>query len=183
MKKLIGLCCLGLLSTASVAQNKSLQDCRAIGDVNARVACYDEIVDARQDSKAAPVISSAPALIPQASVATDSALAEPGNTPTIERDTQLSLFGAEAELTRTVIAEELGVTQLDQIEALVEQVSSTAYKQLILRLDNGHIWQQTDSKRLSVREGEQIIVRSGRLGAFFLEKSGGSRAVRVKRVL
>ena len=103
MKKLIGLCCLGLLSTASVAQNKSLQDCRAIGDVNARVACYDEIVDARQDSKAAPVISSAPALIPQASVATDSALAEPGNTPTIERDTQLSLFGAEAELTRTVL--------------------------------------------------------------------------------
>lgn len=183
MKTLITICCLGLLSTASFAQDRSLAECRNISDVNTRVSCYDAIVDAQQEPQNTPVISSVPAAVPQVSSRTAPPAAAAASRSIADNETQVNLFGAEAELSRAVIAEELGVTQLDQIEAAVEAVSNTAYKQLILRLDNGHTWEQTDSKRLRVREGDQIIVRSGRLGAYFLEKADGSRAIRVKRIL
>lgn len=183
MKTPITISCLCLFSTLSFAQNQSLSDCRNISDVNTRVSCYDAIVDAQQEPQETPVVSSVPALIPPVSTAAVPPTAARASRVVADNETQVNLFGAEAELARTVIAEELGVIQLDQIEAGVEEVSSNTYKRLILRLDNGHTWEQTGSKRLRIREGDQIIVRSGRLGAFFLEKADGSRAIRVKRVL
>ncbi|PCJ26887.1 MAG: hypothetical protein COA96_04465 [SAR86 cluster bacterium] len=190
MKAFFILCGVSLLSTSVFAQISALGECRNISNVNARVACYDAMVDSQQpgdSSQTTPVITSVPALvqeIPATGISPSSASS--GTTrvrPEVSPETRVRLFGATEEVTREFIEEDIGVIQLDYIEAVVEDVSSAAYNRLIVRLDNGHTWQQTDSRSLRIREGDQIIVRSGRMGAFFLEKASGSRSIRVKRVL
>ena len=58
----------------------------------------------------------------------------------------------------------------------------SAYKKLIVTLDNGHIWRQLDNRPMPLKSGETVIVREASLGSFLMEKQSGSSSIRVKRV-
>jgi hypothetical protein len=49
-------------------------------------------------------------------------------------------------------------------------------------LDNGQIWEQSESMKLAVKPQDEVTIRHGVLGAFFLKSADGSvvRAHRIK---
>jgi hypothetical protein len=92
------------------------------------------------------------------------------------------LFGKDESATRNVIKKIFGLGDIEQIQATVAEVKRTPYGKLVIVLDNGQIWTQLDSSRLTVRSGDGVLIKSARLGSFLLEKQTGSRSIRVKRV-
>jgi hypothetical protein len=198
VKKVLTIIVLLMLATTVQAQSRILSECRQIADVNARVACYDEIVDAAQlrvDEETSTAVSQPLTATEQQSrqqaitaqddidSQADLEAAQPAQAAETTGATEESLFGQAAEASRRILQEDLGVQQLEQIEASVSTVSTSAFGKLVVQLSNGQTWQQIDSSRLQLRQGDAVIIRSGRLGAYFLEKSSGSRSLRVRRVL
>jgi len=172
-----------LLPAVAQAQNADLQACRQITDVNSRVSCYDAIVDAQQARSTASQEAVTTAASPEpdaAAVARDTENVQPQNTVTEQSE---NLFGRTADASRDFLEREAGVELPDQIEAVISQTSTTAFGKIVVELANGQVWQQIDSARLRLEDGDQVLIRSGRLGAYFLEKSSGSRAIRVRRML
>lgn len=130
-----------------------LEKCRTEQDTSKRLTCYDEI-------------------IPQ----NDGSLTQ--------KATELGHQVVSAEQTADNFGKEnrqVTNNHVDQIYATVSKVSSNARKQLIIELDNGQIWQQRDSERYPLQTGEQIYIKRGALGAFYLGKDSINRTLRVVR--
>jgi len=172
-----------LLPVVAQGQSADLSACRQIADVNSRVSCYDAIVDAQQTRTEANQRAVRPANIPEqpaTAIANGADNTQPASAITKQEE---NLFGRSADASRELLEKEVGVQSPDQIEAVIKETSATAYDKIIVELENGQVWQQIDSARLRLKVGDQVRIRSGRLGAYFLEKSSGSRAIRVQRVL
>ncbi len=93
-----------------------------------------------------------------------------------------ALFGRDETESRAQLQEKLGIKAIDAIEATVARIERTPYGKLMLSLDNGQVWRQIDSARLPLDKGEMISIQRAGLGSFLLEKSSGSRTIRVKRI-
>lgn len=68
------------------------------------------------------------------------------------------------------------------INATIATISLGAHNKLTVTLDNGQVWQQTDSVRVPWKAGEEILLERGALGSFFMKKPVGGRSIRVRRV-
>ncbi|MEP4300084.1 MAG: hypothetical protein ABJ340_10495, partial [Paraglaciecola sp.] len=68
------------------------------------------------------------------------------------------------------------------ISAVITSVKLGPYKKYAIQLDNGHIWKQTDDKRLKLSKGDNVIIQRGALNSFFIKKDGMNTRIRVKRV-
>ncbi|MGH1422437.1 MAG: hypothetical protein ACRBEQ_11525 [Hyphomonas sp.] len=76
------------------------------------------------------------------------------------------------------------VNEDDGLEKLVVNVVSIdqdPYKKVTITLENGQIWKQTDSRRISTRNVETAEIRKAALGSFKIKLDGGS-AFKAKRV-
>lgn len=71
--------------------------------------------------------------------------------------------------------------EVDQLVATVAAVAITPRKTLVITLENGQTWRQTDSAFLNLAARDTINIRRGTLGAFFLSKEGTNRSIRVRR--
>ncbi|MCA0900744.1 hypothetical protein [Microbulbifer agarilyticus] len=70
----------------------------------------------------------------------------------------------------------------ESITATIEIAQKGAYDKYTFTLDNGQVWRQTDSGRTIWRGGERVTLERGALGSFFMRKTEGGRALRVKRI-
>lgn len=68
------------------------------------------------------------------------------------------------------------------ITAVVLNVERNRYGKLTLQLDNNQIWRQLDSAKLHIRVSDEVLIRTAALGSHLLEKSSGSRTIRVQRL-
>lgn len=68
------------------------------------------------------------------------------------------------------------------IQSKVIKVKETPYKLLILTLENGQVWRQSEADRFKVKVGDMVEVSRGAFTSFFLKKQGGSKKVKFKRV-
>lgn len=145
------------LTQPALATEQALLDCRRIDEVAARVVCYDQIVDSisMADSEQGAEVSPPP-------------------------DAQ-SLFGKNDAEAKRIVETSFAIDQIVQIEAKVTDVQKSAHRKLTVTLDNGQIWRQLDNQRMPLKRGETVIVREASLGSFLLEKTTGSRSIRVKR--
>lgn len=74
--------------------------------------------------------------------------------------------------------------ELAQIEFAVTKIKPNAYKKLTVTLENGQVWQQTDSDSVyysKKKPPKTAVVKSSRFGGFKMKLDGGT-AFRVKRV-
>ncbi|WP_444925444.1 hypothetical protein ACJJI4_13155 [Microbulbifer sp. TRSA002] len=69
-----------------------------------------------------------------------------------------------------------------QIEAKIIAIQMSAHEKRLISLDNGQMWKQNDSKGVSWKVGDQVIVERALLGSFFMKPVDGGRKLRVKRV-
>jgi hypothetical protein len=196
------ICC--LLSSTASAQSAKLQRCMSIDDNSARLACYDKALGrdvlAATDEPAAEV--DVPAELPAPVVQAPAAetVSEPAQQPFI-RQTEMPPVPAETAAAPTAFEPEqpaepvqteaeFGLPQEtdweevkdDRITASIIDVDRTPFGSTIVELDNNHVWQQVDDKRLTLRKGDEVTIRGGMGGSYYLAKTSGSRSLKVKRI-
>lgn len=160
---LIGLA----LSPVVLAQSNlagKLENCRLEQNALKRLVCYDEIELNINKGPASPAAAAA-----VAATANNSAKAE----AKIERPTASSNFGIEH---RQAITE-----ASDEQTAVVAGIRLSPRREMIIELDNGQIWRQNGSEAFDLKAGEQISIKRGMFGAFYLSKAGLNRTIKVTR--
>ena len=190
-----------LCASPVLAQSADLQSCQRIDDDKQRLACYDQAVGrtaevsppepvpapeapvtqpaADVDMRSpAPVVESTPAPAP---VIDEQPIARSTPTPPADPAAQTESGKTEAEFG---LREEPDWEEVKdaQITAAVVDVGKTAFGSAVIELDNNHVWQQIDSKRLTLRKGDEVTIRGGLGGSFYLAKTSGSRSLKVKRI-
>ena len=196
---------LASLSIAAPARQPDAFDaCAHESDPAARLACFDRQTTARGMPDAAPKASpsgkeTAVAPAPAASVATASAApaaaaaATSTATAAAKPATPVSATTASAGADRDV---GLDARQLHRerrergeaepappppIVARVLRVIPRGPHISAFELDNGQVWEQSEAEKFSVSPNEQITIRPGLLGAFFLKGADGN-SVRAHRL-
>ena len=73
---------------------------------------------------------------------------------------------------------------LDQIEQAITAAKLNGYKKAVVTLENGQVWQQTDTTKVFIskrRPPQTALVKSAAMGSYMMKLDGG-RAFRVKRI-
>lgn len=144
----------------------ALQQCRTLADTGARLACYDEAVDALTRSTRS------------------------GETVIVNREevraVRKGLFGfAMPKLpflgTRANNAED--ASDDAQLESTVVAFRSVPYQKWRIVIAGGAVWETTeaDTRAEDPAKGAQVLIEKGSLGGYFL-KVGRGRRVAAKRV-
>jgi Tfp pilus assembly protein FimV len=181
-----------LSTTAATAQRSDAFDaCARETDSAARLACFDREIAARRASQASAALApaaappsrfavTAPAPAPAATVKPPAAPAA-ASTPAASTTQDIGLDARQARRERR----ERGEPEPPPPAPIVARVVRIIPREPLIyafELDNGQIWEQTESTAFSVKPQDQITIRPGVLGAFFLKSADGSvvRAHRVK---
>ncbi|MBX5462176.1 MAG: hypothetical protein IRZ28_13940 [Steroidobacteraceae bacterium] len=173
----------GVASGQSLDASAELLACANVQDNFARLACYDRLNPPRGAMAAqaaeAPKAASAPAPAPAKTPAVAAAAA-----PAAVAAPAVSAARAEAEfgLSERARRDRNEPAGVDHIVAKVTSVSERPRGELLLKLDNGQTWTQTE-RRLGtlIKEGETVTISRGALGSFMLTSEAGV-ATRVRRL-
>jgi hypothetical protein len=135
----------------------SVVACADEPDVLKRLACYDREVARYRTPSAAPTSAAPPA-------------------------TASADFGMTGELKRKEGTESPQPPKQDKLTARVASVSNKPTGEAIYTLDGGQVWVEAElQQHLPLHTGEEISIRRGVLGAFYLS-AAEVRGLRVKRV-
>jgi hypothetical protein len=190
---------LAIMSHPLTAQQPkpSIALCMQIAGSQQRLACFDQLAVNQQTIKPntdSPVIESSPTkalpatkvLVKKPAPAVEKILAQPSHVPIVSAQPTATAKNVEPEPVLAV--EEFGFEgkiaakrQIDKLSAKVTAVRQNLYKAKIVTLDNGQVWQQTDTVRIRIRPGDTIYVKRGALGSFFIGTFDGNKRIRVKR--
>lgn len=158
--------------------------CSELAKPDARLACFDN--EAQKRRAAARAKASAPAesavsaaqMAPAKNIAATPAVAPP--TSTKPADDTIGLDGKQLSARRKAEGIEAQVAQ--PILAAVEHLTMTPGHQYYFALDNGQLWESTDTvASLFLSPREQVRIRPGALGSFFLKTKEGL-SIRVHRL-
>lgn len=142
------------------ASLKAFLQCRQISDNNARLACYDAAGQA-----AAPAATAPTAAKPK--------------SPEEEKRAVEESFGHEA----LPVAQKEAAKKAQEYRAKVAVFSSDAYGNLILVLDNGQVWRQTDGLETQLLTGEQwVTIHRAAMGSYLITIESVHRSYRFKRI-
>jgi len=168
MNKLFLSLALIALSFSTMAYKPSLQKrlsvCAELKNDVKRLACYDKLVRKKHHLKEAKDEISAVRTVPEVAPKVTAAKAS-----VAEKE-----FGIEHKISRTEDAP-------DSMTATVTSVKKNAYGKLRITLDNGQKWIQSDSGKLKLKKGEQVVITRASLGSFKLNRVGKKKAIKVKR--
>ncbi len=163
----------------------AIKDCRAIGDADERLQCFND---------ATAFLDEAGAL---ASAEAPPAMREEGRAPSGETVAAVDdSFGAEdlpkEETDDSFGAEDLASKEREEdkkeLRALLTGLQFTRSGKYIITLDNGQVWRQIpgDSETLvlprATSEGVPVILKKGLFGSHFLRLRSSKRSIRVERI-
>lgn len=132
---------------------KAFLDCRGVTDNMKRLACFDAAAEA-----AAPT---------------------PAKTPEQEKQAVEESFGHEALPAARQEAEK----KTQEYRAKVAVFSADAYGNLILVLENGQVWKQTDGLETQLLTGEQwVTIHRAIMGSYLITIESVHRTYRFKRL-
>ena len=167
-----------LVPAAATAQQEDLSRCLGISDIEQRVRCYDAIAQSQlQTGGATPVPATEPSVpVPPAQpAAPPSAVAQTAQAalPTF------GLSAAQREAQRDPAAREQ--TELRASVAAVERAGAGLWR---FELSDGTVWELTEMRRnfRIPRVGDDIAIRRGSLGAFYLD-ADRQPTIRIRRVV
>lgn len=147
-----------------------LQGCRDLTSAVARLDCYDAAVDrSRQSETSRTTATAAPAPAP-----------EPTATAAAEIS-QEELFGKNSNEVQRTVEKVTGDERIDSLSAQVARLQQSGYNKVLITLDNGQLWQQTDTSSLRLKVGDDVRIDRASLGSFLLRKKGNKRTMRVSR--
>lgn len=143
------------------AMLQKLVDCRKLTDESQRLACYDQATVA----------------LDQAEAKGDIVVVDREQARTVRRQTFGFSMPSMALFERGVAPEEM-----DNITGVAKRAYQADGK-WVIELEDGAVWQQTDSEVVGrrPRAGSKVEIRKASLGSYFMNLDG-QRAVRAKRV-
>jgi hypothetical protein len=160
---------------------QDLIDCRALTSAVARLDCYDQAIDAHgaATSESPEGTTARPADPPPvaATAAARTVVEEPAG-----EISQEALFGKNMVEVKKSVQEATGSNEIDQIQATVTRLRSSATRKAIITLDNDQVWTQIDNSRLRLSVDDKVTIRRASMGSFLLYKSGRKSSMRVKRI-
>jgi len=161
-----------------------MRSCAAQADESARLQCYDRAVaqfegagtgTACSDTGVSQqaVISKPPAITP----------ASPAPAANAGPGTNTEQFGLTSGQVLRKGSDDQRPPALKKITARIATLSRRAGGALVVHLDNGQIWEQTEEgPELHVAAGDPVVIDRGLLGAYWLSRVMGRHlAVKVKR--
>jgi len=159
---------LGIQQAAAQGVPAAVAACMGEHDSAQRLACYDREVGRAVTSRA-PAAADAPV----------AARAAPPAEPELSPE---KAFGMTPQLQQKESGGGQKSPALDKLTAHVTAVAHKSRGELIVTLDNGQVWEEAESSsHLDPRPGDEITLRKGMLGAFYMS-SQQVRGLRMKRV-
>lgn len=164
---------------------ESMRACIGLLEDAARLACYDRAVSALDSAAAAQAAERAQAAArlaqEQAARAQAQQAQEAQEAAARAARARVDAFGANSMGAEARPAE--AADALDQLEAKVVEIFTTAQKQMVVVLDNGQIWRQTERELpIVVRPGDAVTIKAGLLGSYRLRFERQNRAIAVRRM-
>ena len=160
------------------AQQADLSRCLAITDIAQRVQCYDAIAQSQVQSGEAPAPTRAPAAEPAAPAvqAQSAPRAAPAPSPALPT---FGLSAAQREAQRNPSEREA-----DEMTASVTAARQVGAGYWRFELSDGTVWELTETRRnfRIPRAGDDIKIRRGSLGAFYLD-ADNQPVLRIRRVV
>lgn len=180
LRVFFAFCAFALASTQTTDATELLQeliDCLDMASSVARLDCYDQLVDRNTTSTSDSADtgtddSDAPAAAAPAAASATAA----------SKVSQEELFGMSATEVRKSVQEATGATKIDEIAARVSAIRDPGTGYIVISLDNGQVWKQTDHSRLRLSDDDQVTIRPAAFGSFMLRKIGRKTTMRVKRI-
>jgi hypothetical protein len=160
-----------------------LATCAAIDDGLRRLACYDRVAGRPGDASGPSAVPATPAAAATAAAAAAAATAAagPDATATPAATDPVADFGLTAEARRRQDPERGDRERLSSIESRVVQVKHGHYDRFVLELENGQVWQQSETMPdVELRPGDTVTIKRAALGSFMLVNRYGV-ATRVRR--
>ncbi|HEY6817019.1 MAG TPA: hypothetical protein VI168_15895 [Croceibacterium sp.] len=154
---------LGQAGASAEDQLGAVQRCRAIADLEDRVACYDRASAPGAQAEAVPPPPPPPTPEERFGRTPERARAAPPPPPPPEAQAQ-------------------PVQQLDRIEAKIASLRTDALGRVSFVLDNGQTWRMTEAEAALdlPGRGDPVTIRRGAVGGYRLD--WGNIGVRVARV-
>lgn len=151
------------------------QACAAQADDARRLSCYDATFG---------VPPGPPQHISPANPAT--AVAPPAARPPVTADEQRSAtdrFGFRGEIAREEVdRQEASTPKIDMLQARIVAIEWLPRGEFVLTLDNGQVWKQKTTESIgSLKPGDQVTIKAGKLGSFRLSGSS-ARSTHVQRM-
>ena len=75
-----------------------------------------------------------------------------------------------------------GKEELKELAAVVTDVQKAGHGDLVVWLDNGQVWRQTNTPTLKLKVGDAIVVRKAAFGSFKMKKASANTTMRVSRI-
>ncbi len=168
-----------LLPAAVAAQQADLSRCLAIGDIEERVRCYDAIARGQAQVDEAPA-SAAPAAIP--GPAAPATPVQPAPRAPVAQEPAVPTFGLSAAQREALRNPE--VREPEELAASVVAARQVGPGYWRFELSDGTVWELTETRRSfrPPRAGDDIVIRRGSLGAFYLDVDR-QPVMRVRRVV
>jgi hypothetical protein len=166
------------LSVAGLASaDETLLACRKVEAADARLACYDRVVDRAREE----ITPEAPAEEPRAPSSAAPSSAKP-KVDDADATLRERLFGRPAEESAQALRRTYGAEPPKQISSTAAAVSRTGARLFEVTLENGQVWRQEDYGDFILKPGDAIEIEAGALGSYHLQRNGKGRTVRVQRV-
>lgn len=162
---------LALICAPASAQDVSTEDVYACADIAedlARLACYDEAVGRLEAAETAGEI----ATVTRAEVEAVQRDSFGFSIPSLPSIALPRLGGGDREG---------GEEELDRVQYAVSRISRDGFGDVIVTLENGQVWRQTDRGQVRFRDPEMAEVRRAALGSYMMRLDEG-RLFRVERV-
>ncbi len=157
------------VSTAALADDAALLQCRQLADGAGRLACYNAIPVGATAPAAMAAVAAPAAAAGQVAIAPGYVLAAPSRAD-LEQ-----MFGRESAVVKPM--------QLDKIETTIPGYFDGWVAGQRIRLANGQVWKVVDgSDDVTDLHDPQVTVKRGLLGAIFLDIEGAHRNPKVQRV-
>lgn len=166
-----------LASTTAEAQqsvSKGLSKCASILNAAERLFCFDSLAagnEVQMPEKPAATTSTARSVDSgEAPVAATRPAMQPASEPARDE----SNFGRELQQARE---------GPESVSSRYDGTFSGWTGDTVFQLENGQVWKQSESDRLSVKmERPMITIRRGWFGAYYLKVEGANKQIRVKRI-
>jgi hypothetical protein len=172
----------GTSAFGQAALPKSISACAAIDDDAKRLACYDAAVSTVDAQVAKATEARKIAAVARAKAEAEKAESDRLVALAAADKAKVDNFGVATVAKEDRPASVTTKSELESLEAAVTSVFYTADKKLILALDNGQIWRQTDSSSSPlVRAGDKVEVKKGILGGFRMKLLRHKRMLDVLR--
>lgn len=193
LSALVFLACASTPNAYAQSGNRTLTPeiiaCADEKDVLQRLSCYDRAVEAYRvaiDALAppAPEANSAPAAAvaapaPAAEIAPPAATAAPAPVADVLPDVIESTPAPASSPTEDDFGRNRGP---EEITAVVAEIRERPYGELVIRLDNGQIWEQKHlDQRFRLRVGETVTIKRGAVSGYRLSGSS-NRSIQVTRL-